>query len=123
MKDLKPIEAGCRAIIINSKCNNDGKSVDVIKLDGELTEAVGEPIWTMRQAVLDVAGGYGTRIRETQLMRIDSDADDTAKFEAEARHEKRITALANAVRLGSSFNIGKSTFNIAPWDLGKPRGL
>ena len=79
----RPIEEGCRAVIVNSVCGNDGKEVRVIKLvDCVLFSGVGlSNKWVIDLYLLNEEGETNNTIGEHQLKRIDYDGDSVEKLE------------------------------------------
>ena len=79
----KPIEEGCRAVIVNSEAGNNGTVVSVLKSLGEHNYGGGEMHHTWEvDIVLIGKATIDNRVPEFQLKRIDYDGDETTTWEA-----------------------------------------
>ncbi|PHS09395.1 MAG: hypothetical protein COA78_12095 [Blastopirellula sp.] len=81
MDKLKPIEAGCLALIYNSECGNDGAVVTCLKYIGEMDDSWETDLWEtdtlLKSYYFDEHGNREGRapddcfVPESNLMRID----------------------------------------------------
>jgi len=83
----KPIEAGCRAVIVNSIAGNDGIIVTVGEFIGEINGAFGARQWAIDKKLRGVGRvsgeerGYQSHISEHQLRRIDDNEEKLSTWE------------------------------------------
>lgn len=90
MESAKPIEEGCRALIIKSKCGNEWKEVDVVKYLGKVPMFGGDDRWELKQQI-KTRSGYATNThRGSWMVRID---DDDIQKQIEAEQEKVIVRV------------------------------
>jgi len=95
MSGLKPIEAGCLAVIFGYHPSVDGTEVNVGSFLGEIKYAYGCDRWSIEQAIPAVEGIGGavvvsvsvSGIRGRYLMRIDSNEE---LFKAEQEQDKGV---------------------------------
>ena len=84
----KPIEEGCRAIIVNSKAGNNGIEVTVGKLIGKVPKYGDQPVWATDKLLKKVYRLNGKSapsehcIAEKNLRRIDDNNEELSTWEA-----------------------------------------
>jgi hypothetical protein len=76
---MKPIEEGCKAVIVNSAAGNDGIVVTVGKFIGDKKEWVYGSHWEIDKTITSRRGQRINFIAEAQLRRIDD--EDTTTWE------------------------------------------
>ena len=89
---LKPIEAGCLAMIIKSRAGNEGKVVTVGRFIGKVPRYAGENRWEIDQ-MMKATNSLGDRescchVREDWMMRIDGEDFSQEVFEEELEKTK-----------------------------------
>ena len=82
---MKPIEKGCRAVIIKSMAGNEWKEVTVGDCIGVLINySVPEPRWEISPSLISNTGDLINHMYESWLMRIDGyDQEETREMEKE----------------------------------------
>jgi hypothetical protein len=79
----KPIEPGCKAVIVNSDAGNDGIVVTVGKFAGKINGWDGDDRWYIDKYVSGLLGGKLNAVREHQLKRIDDyDGDEKTTWDS-----------------------------------------
>lgn len=82
---MKPIEEGCRAVIVSSIIpSNNGKIVEIGKFIGgeNGNNFVGDDWWETDIGILTTHNRYINRVRECRLQRIDDyDGNETTSWE------------------------------------------
>lgn len=80
------IEAGCKAVIVNSAVGNDGIIVTVLGVAAPPGSYDYDPedgeIWRVDKELVDSWGGYGCYTPEFYLRRIDDDSRQITSWEA-----------------------------------------
>jgi hypothetical protein len=81
----KPIEEGCRAVVVNSKADNNGVIVHVGEFIGD-DDSFGFPHnkrhWSIDREIMSTDGSIGSSIPECLLKRIDDDNEELSSWEA-----------------------------------------
>lgn len=73
---MKRIEDGCRAVIINSRCGNDGLVVTVGHYIGASPRLAEPDVWEIDRLIPSTNGWMSMEIPEENLKRIDYDGDE-----------------------------------------------
>lgn len=82
---MKPIEEGCKAVIVNSRGGNNGKIVNVgkfigdPKISGYISPEQSRSHWEISPPLPSVSGSIGNTVSEYLLLRIDD--EDTTTWE------------------------------------------
>jgi len=77
---MKRIERGCKAIIINSRCGNDGIIVTVGNYIGKSEKLVLGDVWEIDKLIPSTNGWVSMEIPEENLKRIDYDGDEKTSW-------------------------------------------
>jgi len=72
---MKGIVNGCKAVIINSHCGNNGLEVTVGNYIGKSNNLVLPDVWEIDRAIPSTNGWVSMEIPEKNLRRIDYDGD------------------------------------------------
>jgi hypothetical protein len=78
----KPIEEGCRAVIVNSVAGNNGVIVTVGKFVGEVLGWEGCKRWEIDKNLPAAHGSIATTMQEHQLERIDDEGEQLSSWES-----------------------------------------
>ena len=84
----KPIEEGCRAVVVNSIAGNDGTEVTVLEYLGDVKVVKGNKVWRIDKKLKIVGSksgddrGISGLIDERQLRRIDDNDEQLSTWEA-----------------------------------------
>lgn len=79
----RPIESGCLAMIINSKCGQNGICVTVLNFIGQVNGWCGNNRWNIDKIITGTYGKKHAHADETCLMRIDPDPDEFKEVKKE----------------------------------------
>jgi len=77
---MKGIERGCKAVIINSHCGNNGLIVTVGDYIGSSAELVLGDVWEIDRLIPSTNGWVSMEIPQKNLCRLDYDGDQKTSW-------------------------------------------